>query len=213
MLATSTTGAGFNFAGLHLGKIDDRLGDVVDVIGINVQSHVGGDFNDLSIGQAGGTGMLDCGIADETLLHNYGQSKLQNRVILTGNPNRLACVSSVVLIQTGFAAKKSVGAQAIVAVIALGDGDADLFADFATQNAPGKGSGETQIALKRSGGIGQYAGQIWHDSELGLDGVEQLLGFASRAGGIDLLGSAHRVIFQVLFDTTSIVPGFPGSPL
>ena len=98
-----------------------------------------------------------------------------------------------------FAADERVRAPAVAAEVALGDSEGDLLAHLGVERATGECAGKVEIAFERGGGIGQHAGPIRDDAELGWHGVEELLGFAGGLSGVELSDAVHIRSFVFSF--------------
>ena len=69
-----------------------------------------------------------------------------------------------------------VGRDAVIAVVRLADDEGQLLADPRWQDAVGQGAAEAEVGLKDRRRDGHRTGHVRDDAELGLHGVEQLLG-------------------------------------
>lgn len=69
----------FDLAGFDLRKVDSRLGDVVDVVGEDVEGDVADGFDEVFVGESGTTGGLEVGVAHLSPAHDDTAGKLQDR--------------------------------------------------------------------------------------------------------------------------------------
>ncbi len=136
---------GLDLAGLDLRKIHNGVGDVVHVIGENVEGDPYDDFDDLRVVKAGGAGGLDAGIGNIATLQGNGAGQLEDSVGFVVARGGAAGAGDVFPLEAGLAAKQGVGAKAVAAAIDLGDGEGHLLANFAGQDAVAEGAAKAEV--------------------------------------------------------------------
>jgi hypothetical protein len=85
----------------------------------------------------------------------------------------LASFGEILLGQPQFAANERVRAEAVGALVGLGDRESNLLANLRVELSIRERGTEREIPLKRSGGVAQYANQVGDDAEFPLHAVEE----------------------------------------
>ena len=122
---------------------------MVDVVGQNIESHVGGGLDDLGIRELGGAGRLELGIAEFAALHDDVAGEVQNGLgpLVVGDD--LARVGDLAVVQARLGAEVGMRVAAIAAVIDLRDDQRNLVPHRCGQNAASERGVEADVRFQR----------------------------------------------------------------
>src|SRR6476646_635 len=84
-------------ARLHFREVHQSAGDMVHVVGEDIQRDVGHGLNDVSVGQAEGTRLLEIGIVDFAALHYQAARQFEDGVGLLCRSSGKTRVSDIFL--------------------------------------------------------------------------------------------------------------------
>ena len=144
-----SSGGCLAIARLHFREIHHGLGDMVHIVGEDVQRDVGHSLNDVSVGQAGGSRLLEISIVDFAALHHKAACQFEDGVDLLCRSSGMTRVSDIFLGQADLAADEGMCAQAVGAHVTLGDDEGDLLPDLGVQAPGGERVAKVEIALQR----------------------------------------------------------------
>ena len=161
------------------GEVDFGAGDVVEVVGEDVESDVGDDLGDLAVGVSGGAYLGYGGVGDQTAFDDEGLGELESGGGFGVSGFGVAGGLDGVGLEADHLADGGVGGEAVLAGVGLADGQGDLFAEARFEGAGGGSGGEAEVGVEDGRGLGHGLHHVGGDAEFGLDGVEELFGLAS----------------------------------
>ena len=166
-------------------------GNVVDVVGQDIERDQRGHFDDLGIVQAGCTGRSQIRVADLAAAQGDLARQRGNRAAAA-----LARSGDGIRRQAGALAHQGVGRQAVSAPVDLADGEGDAFSLRWAQRTVLQCAVQLQVAGQGVGGMGKRAEQIGHHAQLCL-GVLQY-GLCGGAGLVEGEGgdTGHDGVFR-----------------
>ena len=143
-----------------LRKVDDSAGDMVDVVAEDIQRDMGYRLDDLAIGQPGRTRLFKLWGPELPALHDDMARQFENGIGSWISRVGLPGIGEVLLGQPQLAADECVGAEAVGALIGLGDRERDQFTDLRAQASVRKRGVEAEVALERSRSVAQDSKEI-----------------------------------------------------
>jgi hypothetical protein len=110
-MRTRGANSALSIARFQFGEVHGRFSDMVYVVCENIEHDVGDGLNDVFIGQAGGTRLLEIAVAEFTALHHNGARKLQDGVGFFGPGVSMTGRGDVILCKASFDSDEGVRAQ------------------------------------------------------------------------------------------------------
>ncbi|SJM31360.1 hypothetical protein BQ8482_190090 [Mesorhizobium delmotii] len=182
------------------GKVDLRPGNLIDIVGPDIESDMLDDLDDLRIVVACEPDGAEILVTDMAAVarnlggetHRCGGLGVVGPAAAIGDHLGIVKLGEVL-------AEIGVGGKAVAAAIDLGDRQSDALARRRGKAALGKRSGQSEIAFQRSRAIGNEPEEVWDDAELLLDGMQYRLR-RSRRGlyGRGRRDTGHRHSFPLI---------------
>jgi hypothetical protein len=164
------------------GEVDFGAGDLVEVVGVDVEGDVRDDLGDLAVGEAGRLQGGDVGVADAAVAAHGLLDELQccARPLVGGGA--ASSGDQLFLAQVLVLADGGVRRQAIVALVDLADAKRDRLAQLPVEGAALESAGEVEIRLQRGRRVAQELEEVDHFPHATLDSVVQLFRLTRRLG-------------------------------
>ena len=172
-------------------EVDVGVDHMIEVIGEDVRSDIGHDFNDFTINKTRFARGEEVGVSHKALGVDdfYRQRDQSLRARIARLTEQL--LAGLFLADAHAADDRRVSRGAVITAVDAGDRQSDRFTLFAVQQALAEIVAQVEQRVQHDGRIAGRAIEVWHHADFALNGGEDVFGRANGRGRVQLGNARH----------------------